>query len=56
MTALIFCIGWFIGFFMTRRYYLGLKQKVTIHMDAEQAANFIESDEAVKNLKKEMGV
>jgi cytosine/uracil/thiamine/allantoin permease len=56
MSLIWFVFGWFVGFFMTRRYYTGLKQKVTIHMNATEATNFLESEEAVRLLKEEMKI
>lgn len=48
-------LGYVLGLCGSWNYFKDRStKKITIHMDAKEAADFIESDEAVKELKKEM--
>lgn len=46
-------IGYLIGRLVKKRPAI---YTTVVHMDAKQAAEFINSDQAVKDLKKELGI
>lgn len=48
-------LGYLFGSLLMWRY-MKSKSVVKVKMDAKDAANFIESDEAVKRLKKELNL